>query len=283
MHNMCYLLAIIAGVSGQAVLKKPYTQKNHGNGVYFFTALVSAAAMVFFAVTSSELQFNIVFMPYAVGFAAAYAVSSIFGVLAIAYGSLSLTSLCASYSLLIPTVYGLLFLGDPVSIGLIPGLVLLMLSLFLINKTGGTAKLSAKWILCVTISFVGNGMCSVVQKMQQVAFDGAYKNTFMIVALAIVTVIMLLMSVWKDRRGIKQYMQTGWHRGILCGLLNGMVNLFVMILSDRMPVSLMFPLISAGGLVLTYAVSKILYKEVLTKTQFVGFLLGLAAIIFLNL
>ena len=282
MGNVLYLIAIIVGVSGQSILKKPYTQKNGGNGVYFFTALVSAAAMVFFAVTSSQLQFNSAFVPYAVGFAAAYAISSIFGVLAIAYGSLSLTSLCTSYSLLIPTAYGLLLLRDPVGPGLIPGLVLLMLSLFLINKTDSKARLSAKWMICVAISFVGNGMCSVVQKMQQVAFDGAYKNEFMIVALALVTAIMLIMSVWKERRGIKQYVQTGWRWGSLCGLLNGVVNLFVMILSGRMPVSLMFPLISAGGLVLTYAASKILYKEALTKAQFVGFLLGLAAIIFLN-
>ena len=282
MGNVFYLIAIIVGVSGQSILKKPYTQKNGGNGVYFFIALVSAAAMAFFAVTSSKLQFNSAFLPYAVGFAAAYAISSIFGVLAIACGSLSLTSLFSSYSLLIPTVYGLVFLGDPVGAGLIPGLVLLMLSLFLINKADGKARLSVKWLICVAVSFAGSGMCSVVQKMQQVAFDGAYKNEFMIVALAIVTVVMLVMSLWKERKGIRQYAVTGWYWAILCGALNGMVNLFVMILSGRMPVSLMFPGICAGGLVLTYLASKFIYKEALTKTQFVGFLLGSAAIIFLN-
>ncbi len=283
MGNVLYLIAIIVGVSGQSILKKPYTQKNGGNGVYFFIALVSAAAMVFFAVTSSDLQFNSAFLPYSAGFAAAFSITAIFSVWAIAYGSLSLSSLFSSYSLLIPTVYGLVFLGDPVGVGLIPGLVLLMLSLFLINKTDGKAKLSAKWLICVAISFAGNGMCSVVQKMQQVAFDGAYKNEFMIVALAIVTVVMLVMSLWKERKDIRQYAATGWHRALICGILNGMVNLFVMILSGRIPVSLMFPLISAGGLVLTYIVSKFLYKENLTKAQFVGFLLGLASIICLNL
>ena len=49
-----------------------------------------------------------------------------------------------------------------------------------------------------------------------------------------------------------------------------------------MPVSLMFPLVSAGGLIITYAVSKFLYKETLSKTQFIGFVFGLAAVIFLN-
>jgi len=41
-------------------------------------------------------------------------------------------------------------------------------------------------------------------------------------------------------------------------------------------------LISAGGIVVTYVVSKVFYKEKLTKTQFAGFLTGLISIVFLN-
>ena len=126
-------------------------------------------------------------------------------------------------------------------------------------------------------------MCTVVQKMQQIASKGSYKNEFMIVALAIVTVVMLLMSVLTEKKQIKQYAKVGWHWAIICGILNGMVNLFVMVLSGKMSVSLMFPLISAGGLIVTYIVSKFFYKEKLTKMQFVGFLFGLAAVVFLNI
>ena len=55
-----------------------------------------------------------------------------------------------------------------------------------------------------------------------------------------------------------------------------------MILSGKMPVSLMFPLISAGGLIVTYIVSRFFYKEKLTKIQFIGFIFGLMAVVFLN-
>jgi drug/metabolite transporter (DMT)-like permease len=126
-------------------------------------------------------------------------------------------------------------------------------------------------------------MCTVVQKMQQNASDGAYKNEFMIVALAIVTVIMLIMTIYKEKSGIKKYAKSGWHFALMCGVLNGVVNLFVMVLSGRIPVSLMFPLISAGGLIVTYIVSRFFYKEELTKTQFIGFVFGLAAVVFLNM
>ena len=66
-------------------------------------------------------------------------------------------------------------------------------------------------------------------------------------------------------------------------LVNGVVNLFVMILSGIMPVSIMFPMVSAGGIIVTYLVSRFYYKEKLTKMQFAGFLTGLASIVFLNI
>lgn len=279
--DILYLLAIILGISGQSIVKKPYTQKTNGAGVYFFNTLLSAAALLFFVVTSSKFSFDISFIPYSIGFAVSYAVASVFMVLAIAYGSLSLTSLFISYSLMIPTFYGLI-IGDTVSTGFIPGMLLLVISLFLTNKSDEKAKISLKWIICVFLSFFGNGMCTVVQKMQQIASNGAYKNEFMIVALAIVTVVMLIMSILKERTEIKFFAKSGWHWAIICGALNGMVNLFVMILSGKMPVSLMFPLISAGGLVVTYIVSRFFYKEKLTKIQFIGFIFGLMAVVFLN-
>ena len=282
MLNVFYLVAIIVGVSGQSIVKKPYTQKTSGGGVYFFNMLLSMAALLFFVATSSKLNFNLTYVPYSIGFAVAYAVSSVFMVLAIAYGSLSLTSLFISYSLMIPTIYGLI-LGEPVGNGFLPGMILLVISIFLTNKRDEKAKISFKWVIFVLLSFIGNGMCTVVQKMQQVASGGKYKNEFMIVALAIVTIVMFIISLFQERRDIKFYAKSGWNWALICGVLNGMVNLFVMILSGRMSVSLMFPLISAGGLIVTYIVSRLFYKEKLTRIQFVGFVFGLAAVVLLNI
>ena len=84
-----------------------------------------------------------------------------------------------------------------------------------------------------TIAFLGNGMCSVIQKMQQEAFSRAYRDEFMIMALFIVCMVTGLLSVIKERGAIKSCVKSGLHWGILCGIMNGMVNLFVMILSNR--------------------------------------------------
>lgn len=283
MLNTFYLIAIILGVSGQSIVKKPYTQRFGDKGSYLFVALSSVAALLFFVFSASELHFDWALIPHSAGFALVYVTSSVFMILSIAHGSLALSSLVVSYSLLIPTLYGVFFLRDPLGAGFLPGLLFLAVSLFLINGRKGDTKISVKWAVFAALAFVGNGMCTVVQKMQQLHFDGAYKNEFMILALSMVCVSMLILCAVKERQHAVQYLKHGWGNALVVGGLNGMVNLFVMILSARMAVSLMFPLISAGGLIITFLVARFWYKEPLEKSQLVGFLLGLIAVVLLNI
>mgnify|MGYP003414767001 FL=1 len=105
----------------------------------------------------------------------------------------------------------------------------------------------------------------------------------MILALAIVFLIFVV-ATWITNKG--DFRRNFYHArftAVVAGVMNGIVNLLVMVLSGMMAVSVMFPLISAGGIIVTYVVSKVFYKEELTKTQFAGFLTGLASIVFLNI
>ncbi len=281
--NTIYLIAIILGVSGQNILKKMYSKKTAGQGVYTYTLITALTAMLFFILTAKNLQWEPALLLYSLLFAVSFGAASIFSTLAMACGPLSLTSLISSFSLMIPTFYGLIFLKEPISFGLLPGLILLVGALLLINKKSADSPVTAKWLLFVLITFAGNGMCSVVQKMQQSAFSGSFKNEFMILSMSMVSVIMLSALLLKERREAAAFARSGLFLGISCGLLNGTVNLFVMILSGLMSVSLMFPLVSVGGIVVSFLVSILFYKEKLTKAQYIGFLLGIAAIVFLNL
>ncbi len=281
--NAALLISIILGVSAQNIIKKPYTQKCNSKGAFIFGALSSFAAMLFFVITAGGFEWNSGVLPYSLGFAISYAMAVVFSVLATACGPLSLTALVISFSLMIPTFYGLIFLHDERSVGLIPGLILLAVSLVFINIKSDSVKITPKWLIFVFLAFVGNGMCSTVQKMQQDAFDGAYKNELMILALAMVSVGLFIISLFCETKDIKRCVKFGWYFALPCGVMNGVVNLFVMLLSARMPVSLMFPLVSAGGIVITYFVSRFIYKEKLTKLQLVGFVLGVGSVILLNI
>lgn len=283
MLNTLFLIVIIIGSTLQSVLKKPYTNKVGENVVYFYSMLVSLSAMLFFLCTAGKMTWSAEFLPYSFGFALAYILGTVGMIKAISFGALSLSSLVISYSLLLPAIYGLIFLHESVSLMWIFGIILLVISLFLINGGGKGEKITLKWVIWVLIGFFGNGMCTILQKMQQNACDGAYKNEFMIAALAVVAVFTAVMSLIKERKSYSLYVKAGLFPGVICGLLNGLVNLFVMLLGERMPIALSFPIISAGGILLTGLVSVTLYRERLATRQIAAILIGTVSVVLMNL
>ena len=57
----------------------------------------------------------------------------------------------------------------------------------------------------------------------------------------------------------------------------------MLILTGLIPNSVLFPCISAGGIVLSLFTALFLFKEKLSAFQIVGYVLGLASVILLNI
>lgn len=283
--NVCLLALATATLAAQSILKKSYTVRLGKRGAFLFLAVsVLAAALFFLAAGGFSLHLTRSILPYALGFALSYGTAVTASLASIRLGSLSLTSLITSYSLLIPTLYGLFFLGEEVSLPFLFGLALLLISLFLVNgKKGTRGRITLPWMVAVSLAFLGNGICSTVQTAQQKAFFGAYKSETMLFALLLVFFAMLALSLFYERGDITYSLRRGgWYAG-LCGVLNGACNFLVMLLSVRMPASLMFPVISAGGILLTCLVSRFLYRERLSGRQYLAILLGAASVALMSL
>lgn len=85
-----------------------------------------------------------------------------------------------------------------------------------------------------------------------------------------------------ENKNIGKCIKTGAHWYIICGLANGLTNLFVLLLA-KYPASIVFPVISAGGILATALVGILIYKEKLSTMQTIGMILGTASIILLNI
>lgn len=105
----------------------------------------------------------------------------------------------------------------------------------------------------------------------------------MIVALFISSIIMLILGKLTVKNdGMGKILKHNWQYGIIFGILNGLTNYGVIKLNEvKFPASIMFPIISAGSIILTFACSFILFKEKLSKIQLIGASIGIIAIIFL--
>ncbi len=295
---MIYLLLALTVFfsSYQSILKKEFNNRCT-SGIYCFNGIVCLSAMVVFIMINRNFDFTLPLVLYALGFSVAYALSSIFSVLAIRYGSLAKTSLVIAYSLLIPTLYGIIFLKEPINTVKILGFALLIVSLFLTNYEKAEKKspeLSVPekkvknqtllWVFCLVFAFIGNGMCSTIQKMAQGTLQTEQENLFMVVALGVNTIFMFLLSAVTEKIPvIKTAVKKTWIFAVLCGLMNGATNFLVLFLNPRLPASVLFPVISAGGIVFTFIYAILVYHEKFKKLQLIGFLLGVGSIVLLNL
>ena len=63
-----------------------------------------------------------------------------------------------------------------------------------------------------------------------------------------------------------------------CAAVNNKFNLY---LSGVMDSAVFFPIVNGGGLVLTTLAAVLLFKEKLSKKQWIGVVLGIASVVFL--
>lgn len=276
------LVALTSTVQG--IFKQKYTDRNPG-GICFFSGMTVFFAMLFFLAVNRDFGYSRALLVPSLGFAVSYATATVFGVLAIRCGSLAKTTLILACSLLLPTFYGVICLGEPVHATMVAGVILLLVSLVLIHyeKEKGAQKVTFRWVLYVSLAFLGNGMCSIVQKAKQLYLGEAGNNMFMIVALGVVAVILFAFSAVSERQEVVGSLRQGWLLALLCGIANGVTNYFVIYLNPHLPASVMFPVISAGGMVLIFLYSVFVRKEKFSLRQKIGFLLGTASIVLLNL
>jgi drug/metabolite transporter (DMT)-like permease len=286
MINGLMLAAIPLFSAINNVLRKEYN--NRAEGTFIFNAAFSFFAFFLFLFSSlftASQKFTLEFLPYSFFFSLSYILADLFCLLSIREGPISLTSLMISFSTIIPALYGILFLKESVTIFLVVALVLLCVCIVLINieKRNEKKRITPKWLFFVFLAFFGNGMCSVVQKEQQLAFDGNYKNEFMMAAMLINVVVLSTLMVILERNTLRSSFKPALIFAAPAGFGNGLINLFVMILSASMAASILFPVISATGIVASFIVGAVFYKEKFSAPQLVGVALGLVSVVLFSL
>lgn len=276
---------------GESIIVKHYGKK-YGRGGTFFNAILCFCALLYFTVTelfTSEYSFY--FPPklclyglisgifYAIGFYAAYA--------ALRLGSFGLTRLVSSFGTVIPIAYGILFLKEPSGLFTYLAVALILFSLVLMNYQKPNdkvqTKFSFKWAICVTLSVLANAGIAIVGKSQQMAFGTNCSNEFLILSYLIATGSLIALGFSYERDELKGVIKTGAFYGILAGILSGMNNLCGILTYLYVPLSVISPVKTAMGLVISFLISVLLYKEKFTRRQLVSVVIGIVAVILINL
>lgn len=282
MSIVLLLIVIFAGqLEGMTV--RLYGRKNKEGGM-FFNAIICAFAAVFYLVTDKNgLSFPKEIFPYstigtmatATGFYAAY--------LAHKYGSFIFTNLIASFSSVMVIVYGLAFLKEPTSVFGYIGIALFFISSFMINcgkvEEKEKKSFSVKWLICAILTAVSNGLLGIIMRSQQIRFDGAYDNEYMMLNAAGAAVLLAVIGIVTERHKIGVIVKKGCLYGAVVGALNGFKNLITFVIYLYFPISVLTPLRAGVNCIVGFLISLLLYKEKFTKIQLLGIFTGALSVV----
>ena len=288
---MGYLLLILKAFSHQAetMIVRRYGQKHQVGGM-FFNAVICLFSMIFFVVTDKGgYYFPKSLWTYGIISCIMFASGFYFMYAALKNGSFALTKLLSSFSGVITIFYGIAILKENANWLTYVSLVLIFTSVFLMNfgkadKTSQENKkaFSVKWLVYVVIVFVSNGLIGVLQREQQLAFDGRCDNEFMIISLLGAFLALMIFGFILERERLGYIIKHGTLYGMGAGLLNGASNFSGILMFLYLPVSLSTPLVTGLGIVLSFVISITLYKEKFNKMQMLSAVTGLVALVLLN-
>lgn len=262
--------------------------KSEKNTSFLYSMIVTFSAFITWGVIglqNSEVNFGVILHSVAYGFFYTLAMIGMFK--AYQSGPVSLTAFVKQLSLIAVAFWGFVFWDNHVTTNILIGIMLVIIALYLCfkhDKVSDKKVVSIKWCLFALMLLIGNAGCSIIQKYQQIAFDGKYGNIFMFFGSFISFAICLFMYMSKDGCKIKDVSKHTVIYPVVGGISSGVLNLLILLLiSSTLSESIIFPGIAVGGLIITMIFSLIAYHEKIRPVQWCGFVIGFIALILLNL
>jgi drug/metabolite transporter (DMT)-like permease len=296
---MDYLLVMAAVfcVASSFVFARVY-QKRYIKGVsslLFYPIPVALVSILFFlCLTGFHIGFTTFTFVMALIYALAGTLYSVLGLIIVRLGKLSVYMIFLMLGgMLIPFVYGIVFLNETLTGGRIVGIVFLIISLFMPfiglkrSKTAssdcapvhkGNQKLYI--ILCICVFFL-NGCVSTVSKVHQINKSALDTNEFLVwinffnlvlsaLVFGIYKLYILLNAKNKKYRENPNFTKSEREKTAVLSvlLLLSIIALFtcgggllLMLGAKSLPASVLFPLTTGGTIILTSLAGWIFFKE----------------------
>lgn len=278
MTVLFYVLQVICSV-GQNVLGKGYTKKGGSQAAFNVSKALGGGGIFLVLWLVSGEGWHLPTVAYAAGYGVFLCLSMYAGLAALASGPMALTSVIASMSFLIPAGYAVLFLNERLSVTGWIGVGFAVLAVWLLCGGKSEGKVSGRWLLLAFLTMAANGACSVVQKLHQTAFPGAWRREFVVISFF---VVLLLLPFFPRKDGEKPK-SPFTATGLLAGALNAGANYIVLALAAAQKAAVLFSTVGVVNVLAVWLVGRLVFRETLTRRQVFGAVIGVAAVLFFGL
>lgn len=216
---------------------------------------------------------------------------------ALGCGSMALTMIIATASMILPIILAKPLWGDVLSIYQIIGTALMLVAMGIIMnvkdvilKEGKTEKDDPqfkKWLLLVIVVFLSNGAMAIDQKYQSLSVHSSNMMGYLVVAFTLASVLAWIVYFYL-RFAKKEPTEITFNWKTVTGLiLNGVVvallYLVVTAAMGQMPVALVMVINNGVSLIIITLIDVIFFKQKLKLSQYIGILIGIIAVVVLSL
>lgn len=136
----------------------------------------------------------------------------------------------------------------------------------------------------ITLAFVGNAGVSIVSRTQQMVYNGQHGNMLMFYGTMIAVAVSVVDYIREDKSEIALIDKKQCAYPVLAGVANFIVNLCgLYFVSTPLSTNVIYPVFGVGCLMLVTIASKFMFKEQMTKMQWLGIIIGAGAIALLSI
>lgn len=301
------IISMSACLAG-GLISKYFLEKAPKNNFYTFIFNGVSSVVVVLALLCmggfGEASLFTILLGFAFGLTSA--IQAVTRMMALNVGPLSYTGVIISFSTVISALSGVMFFNESIGWSQIVGIILMLFSFyFAVQTPNEEKKANLRWLILSLISFVSCGAIGIMQKIHQSTDYKTEINAFLIISFIIMALTCAVSALISYMNGARSRLSCTaksednsynaptakfTSRKLIiflaltataCGICAALNNKFNLYLSGVIDSALFFPLVNGGNLILSTLAALVIFKEKLSKTQWIGVVIGIVAVIFL--
>ena len=267
-------------------------QKSNGNslksGLVFNFFVGCFSSIIFLATNKFHVEFSFFSCVSAVIMTSITIIYIIIGFNILAMGKTAVYAFFQSTgAMVVPYIWGLLFLKENISVFSITGVSLIILSVYIMNVDKSNISFK-QMLMCISV-FVLAGCVSVISKQHSISNYSVPAMDYVIITSFVKIVLCgALLIFFKIKDSTQKANKVNKYVIFLCALsaaATGVAYMVQLVCAKYMPATVLYPVMTGGTVILSAVFARIAFKEKLSKKGIIALIicfLGLSFFIIEN-
>lgn len=239
------------------------------SSLFFNSILGLSTAIIFFVINNCKLSltpFSAIMAMLMSAFVMSY---NIIGFRLLKIGPMAVYTLfLMAGGMILPYIWGLVFLDEPFSTVRTIGLIFIIVGVFLTNFSGEKINLK-QIIMCLSVFFL-NGFVSIISKMHQIEINYKCVNTMEFIILSGIFKFLfagiLYLVFCRQGKKVGKYYSAKSLIIIIASAAIGGVSYFLQLYGAKfMSATVLYPFVTGGSIVFSTMIGTVIFKEKLSR------------------